>query len=203
MFIEQEAPFLQKLPPKRYEIAHWGPKVKVSSDYHLHCVEDHVYYSVPWQYAGKEAQMRTTLHTVEIFVEGSRIASHVRNRFLPKGSHVTNPTHRHPNHDAWVTHDSAWFRLRAQEIGPSCLQVVNGFLEAGIAEEQGWGWCEKLVRKLDTHPAQVIESACQIALTANAAPSYKTVNALIRNHAEAGGAKRPIDTNPWALRRFK
>ena len=32
----------------------------------------------------------------------------------------------------------------------SCVEpeVVDGFLEAGVAEEQGWGWCEKLLRKL-------------------------------------------------------
>lgn len=203
VFAEQEAPFLQRLPHARYEIAHWGPKVKVPSDYHLQCVEDHVYYSVPWRCAGEVAEMRTTTRTVEVFVGGARVASHVRDRSLPRGWRVTDPTHRHPDHDAWVSHDSAWFRLRAGDVGPACLQVVNGFLEAGVAEEQGWGWCEKLLRKLDRIPAQAIESACETALTANAAPSYKTVNTLIRNRAEAKEAKRAAGGNPWALRRFK
>ena len=77
--------------------------------------------------------------TVEIFVDGSRVASHARDRSLPKGWHVTDPSHRHPDHDAWVSHDSGWFRQKAKGVGPACLQVVNGFLEAGVAEEQGWG----------------------------------------------------------------
>ena len=116
---------------------------------------------------------------------------------------MTDPSHRHPDHDAWVSHDSGWFRQKAKSVGPACLQVVDGFLEAGVAEEQGWGWCEKLLRKLDRIPAQAIESACETALTANAAPSYKTVNTLIKNRAEAKEAKRPAGGNPWALRRFK
>lgn len=203
VFAEKEAPFLQELPRERYDIAHWGPKVKVPSDYHLQCVEDHVYYSVPWRFAGAEAEMRTTMRAVEIFVDGARVASHVRDRSLPRGWRVTDPAHRHPDHDAWVSHDSEWFRLKAKGVGPACLQVVNGFLGAGVAEEQGWGWCEKLLRKLDRIPAQAIESACETALTANAAPSYKTVNTIIRNRAEAREAQRPAGGNPWALRRFK
>ena len=203
VFAEQEAPFLQPLPRERYDIAHWGPKVKVPTDYHLQCVEDHVYYSVPWRYAGAVAEVRTTMRAVEIFVDGSRVASHVRDRSLPRGWRVTDPSHRHPDHDAWVSHDSGWFRQKAKSVGPACLQVVDGFLGAGVAEEQGWGWCEKLLRKLDRIPAQAIESACETALTANAAPSYKTVNTLIRNRAEAKEAKRPAGGNPWALRRFK
>ena len=203
VFLEQEAPYLQKLPQKRYDIAHWGAKVKVSSDYHLQCVEDHVYYSVPWRYVGQSAEMRTTMHAVEVFVDGKRVASHVRDRSLPKGWHVTDPAHRHPDHDVWINHDSAWFRLKAKEVGPACLQVIEGFLEAGIAEEQGWGWCEKLLRKLDKIPAQTIESACKRATAANASPSYKTVNTLIKNRIEANGVKRPTEGNPWALRRFK
>lgn len=203
VFAEQEAPFLQPLPRERYDVAHWGPKVKVPADYHLQCVEDHVYYSVPWRYAGAQAEMRTTMRAVEIFVDGARVASHVRDRSLPRGWRVTDPAHRHPDHDAWVSHDSDWFRQRAEGVGPACLRVVNGFLGAGVAEEQGWGWCEKLLRKLDRVPAQAIESACETALSASAAPSYKTVNTLIRNRAEAKEAKRPADGNPWALRRFK
>ena len=58
-------------------------------------------------------------------------------------------------------------------------------------------------RKLDRIPAQAIESACETALAANAAPSYKTVNTIIRNRAEAREAQKPAGGNPWALRRFK
>ena len=84
---------------------------------------------------------------------------------------------------AWVSHDSGWFRQKAKGVEPACLQMANGFLEAGVAEGREWGWCEKLLRKLDRIPAQAIESACETALTANVAPSYKTVNTLIRNRA--------------------
>ena len=67
---------------------------------------------------------------------------------------------------------------------------------------------DRIIEDLETRyeleiPAQAIESACETALTANAAPSYKTVNTLIKNRAEAKEAKRPAGGNPWALRRFK
>jgi transposase len=56
-------------------IAEWKT-VRASIDYHVEI--DHHYYSVPYQLSGQQLEARFTSATVEIFLSGKRIASHVR-----------------------------------------------------------------------------------------------------------------------------
>lgn len=205
VFKDQEAQCLQPLPHARFDIAHWGSAVTVPKNYHVMCVPDHVHYSVPYRYVGCRVGVRTTMHSVEIFCEGESIARHARDNSLVKGGRVTSNVHRPKSHSDWATHDSAFYRERAREVGTNCLAVIEGFLSAGIAEGQGWNWCEKLLKKLDRLDKAVAEEVCALAISAVPAPSYKTLNTLFKNRG--GDSAKATDPkggdNPWAIRRFK
>jgi transposase len=208
VFERDEAPCLMPLPARRYETAKWGPKVVVPRNYHVRCNEDGVYYSVPWRLVGEKVETRVTRGSVEVFCGGERVATHRRDANLPKGSRVTDPSHMPKSHADWVGHDSGWYRERAAEVGPACSRVVEGFLAAGTAEEQGWQWCEKLLRKLETRSPATVEDVCALAVAATGAPSYKTVNTLFksrdaRDHSAAALESGRADDERWAIRRFK
>lgn len=202
-FRDKEEAALLPLPAARYEVASWSPEVTVPRNFHVMCAADHVYYSLPCRYVGRRACVRTTRTSVEIFCEGERVATHVRDRSKQRGERVTDIAHRPQSHRDLIEHDSAWFRARAAEVGPACSAVIEGFLSEGIAEEQGWGWCEKLLRKLGKHPPATVEEVCASVIAVVPAPSYKTVNTVFKNHVgKAPAPKAAPDDDPWAIRRY-
>ncbi len=75
LFAALDQPALRPLPAERYEIGQWR-KLKVELDYHVPA-EGH-FYSVPYQLAGQQVDIRVTAATVEIFHRGLRVASHAR-----------------------------------------------------------------------------------------------------------------------------
>lgn len=156
-------------------------EVTVPANCHACCTQDGVYCSVPHRLVGQAVQAGWTGRVFEVFCDGERVASHVRNMAPPKGERVADPAHRPGNHADFPDHDSAWLRKEAGATGPSTPAVVESLLAAGIAEGQGWHWCEKLLSKRDGIGADAVEEACSVALKVTPRPSCKTVNALIRN----------------------
>lgn len=86
---QEEKHYLQKLPAIRYEIAKWIYGRKVNLDCHI--VYEKNRYSCPYQHVGKEADLKITDTTIEIYVKGERVATH--NRFP---DYVSN---RYSTHD--------------------------------------------------------------------------------------------------------
>ena len=194
---------LQPLPARPFEIARWCSPVKVPKSYHVLLTQDGVYHSVPHRLVSRYVEMRWTATKVEVFCEGERVATHVRDRSLPRGESVTDPGHRPKSHSDFLDHDSGWYRLQARETGPSTLAVVESFLESGTAEEQGWRWCEKLLAKRESVGAEALEGICSAALAVTDNPSYKAISTLLRNRNRRPGRGEPGDGEDYAIRRFK
>ena len=49
----------------------------VQRNYHVQLTEDHLYYSVPYQYVGKKVKVLYDNRVVEVYLETDRIALHV------------------------------------------------------------------------------------------------------------------------------
>jgi transposase len=99
-FENLEKPALRPLPHERYEYAEWK-KARLGLDYHVD-VDGH-YYSAPYTLAKKEIYARLTSRTIEIFYQGKRVASHVRNN--QKGRHTTYHDHmprKHREYAEWT-----------------------------------------------------------------------------------------------------
>jgi len=73
LFENLDKPALKPLPTEPYQYAQWH-RVKVQSNFHF--VFNKHYYSVPFQYAQKEIEIRSTKKMVECFYQGGRIAIH-------------------------------------------------------------------------------------------------------------------------------
>lgn len=74
-FEEIDKPALKPLPVYPYEFTYFK-KGRVHIDYHVQL--DSHYYSVPYQYIGKEIECRYTSTRVECWYQGKQIAIHVR-----------------------------------------------------------------------------------------------------------------------------
>lgn len=71
-------------------------KVRVHIDYHVE-VDGH-YYSAPYTLLKQQLEARVTERTVELFLKGTRVASHARS--YARGGHTTIPEHMPKAHRA-------------------------------------------------------------------------------------------------------
>ena len=75
VFYEEEKPYLRPLPKFKYEYA-ISKKAKVQPNCHI--AYSYNYYSVPYVYARKEVNLKITDSCIDIYFEGTLIASHKR-----------------------------------------------------------------------------------------------------------------------------
>jgi len=186
LFEEIEKEALLSLPTNRFEIAEWK-KVKANIDYHVTIESCH--YSVPYQLRGKELQARSTDCNVEIFYQGKRVASHVRN--YKKGSVSTVKEHMPKSHQEC----SEWSPSRiinwARKTGPFCAHLVKKIMDEREHPELGYRSCLGIMRLEKKYSKERLESACKRALKVGGT-SYRSVNSILEkglDHQEIGQEK--------------
>ena len=175
LFEQVDQPALRPLPAERYAYAQWKT-ARVHLDYHVE-LEGH-YYSVPHALVGQAVELRTTATTVEVFLRGQRVASHVRHH--ARGHHTTDPAHMpkaHQKHREWTP---ARLEQWAAQIGPSTAQLVTAMLTDRPHPEQGYRACLGLLRLAKRDGAARLDAACARALRAGAR-SYRHVDNILRH----------------------
>jgi hypothetical protein len=88
LFETIDKPALKPLPSRAYEYAEWK-KTRVNIDYHIEI--DRHYYSVPYQLAREQVDVRFTATVVEVLFKNQRVASHQRS-YIP-GKSTTLKAH--------------------------------------------------------------------------------------------------------------
>lgn len=74
IFLQEEKAALRELPALPYEIAEWIYGRKVYPDCHVTYNKNH--YSCPYQYVGKQVDLKITGSFIEIFHKSERLATH-------------------------------------------------------------------------------------------------------------------------------
>jgi transposase len=164
VFLETERHELKKLPSRPYEYA-WFRQAKAGFDYHVALDKTH-YYSVPYQFAGKIVQIRSTLRTVEIFCEGERIACHLRNTDARK-RYITEPSHMPESHRAVAEWSPQRFVSWAEKTGIKTREYIAWLLERKEHPEQAYRTCAGILRIGAAVKLQVMEEICAQALAHN------------------------------------
>jgi transposase len=158
-FEQLDAPALQALPSKRFEIFRWK-SAKVNIDYHVE-FEAH-YYSVPHTLVRTTVELRVTTSLVECFSSNKRVACHALSH--RKGHHTTIAEHMPASHRAhleWTPQKLIDWGLR---IGVSTAQVVTWQLEHRAHPEQGYRACLGLQRLGREYTPARLEAACTRAV---------------------------------------
>jgi transposase len=174
MFLESERPALLPLPETPFEISE-RKKARVNIDYHVEV--DGNYYSVPYTLLKELTDIRLTFTTIEVFLNGVRVASHRRS--YAKGIAVTVLEHM-PSHHRFQTEWNAERIISwASQVGPNTALIAESIMAQRQVPEQGFRSCLGLMRLSKSYDATRFEAACLRALTLGAF-SRKSVQSILQ-----------------------
>jgi len=169
VFAAVEAPALQPLPRRLFELATWST-CTVGPDIHVKVGK--ALYSTPWRLIGQKLDARATWNTVQLVHNGQLVATHVRTDKRKR----TDISHYPPEKIAFAMKTPVWCRRRSREIGPSCATVIDSLLELNalyrLRSAQG------VLGLADKHGAVRLEAACAKAIGAGD-PSYRTIKGIL------------------------
>lgn len=149
---------LRALPKERWEPVVWR-QATVHRDAHI--ALDKRLYSVPWKYIGQAVWVRASAHSLIVYAEDERVATHPR-----RGPGYRSTIEGHlPDHRADLRHRSrAFWEQRAEAMGPQVLHYVSTLFDSDDVLSQ-LRTVQAIVTHLETFPK---ERACA-ALSARGA----------------------------------
>lgn len=189
-FDRLDRPAMKSLPAQPYEYAEWL-KARVNIDYHIEV--DRHYYSVPFQLARTQLDVRLTGAVVEVLHKGHRVASHTRSPLAWK--HTTITAHMpksHQKHLEWTPQR----RLNwGERIGPATCSLIGHLLTSKPHPEMGYRSCLGVFSLAKRHGEDRLEAACARALISGS-PRRKTVQSILEAGLDRHAALFTADTTP-------
>ena len=173
LFEELDQPRLKPLPTEPFVFAQWK-KAKVNIDYHIE-IERH-YYSVPYFHVHQQVEIRLSATTVEIFLQGRRIATHLRS--FVAGRHSTLPEHRPKKHQHLEWTRSHMIQ-RGLAIGSATAAAIEHLLNSRPHPELGYRSCLGVLRLVDRYGPQRLEAACRRAVALQAC-TYRSIKSILK-----------------------
>ena len=183
-YMTEEKEFMRPLPAVAYEPSVWLQQT-VGNDYLVS--DGRNKYSVPFDVIGKEVNIRLTRNLVEVFYNGSRIASHLRESRIVRNP-IVNPEHMTPEHRKFLDCNGEEFSSLATQVGPKTLAVVKHFLSAGREQEQGYKACVSLKKLSEHYGKERLEKACARMLELSGTPSIRNITTILRGQQEKPAA---------------
>lgn len=175
LFEETERSALKPLPVRKYELRYFQ-MAKVQFNYHVYLSCDKHYYSVPFEYRGKQVKIIYTASGVEIYHDNSRLTSHLRDRTANK--YTTIPEHMPSHHRFYHDWSPEKMRSWAGEIGSSVHQLVDQILARRAHPEQAYKVCLGIINLSKKYDHQRVDRACRRALEFEYY-SYKAVRNIL------------------------
>lgn len=165
----------------------------VQRNYHVQLSEDHLYYSVPYQYAGKKVKVLYDSRVVEVYHDNNRIALHIRSAHAK--AYTTLGEHMPPHHQrmqqirGWSKED---LLAQAARVGTCTTQAASLMLENSIYIEQNYKACFGMLMLQKKYAPQRLEAACSRALGGS-----RVNYTMIKNILERGLDKQdPLPDSP-------
>lgn len=176
IFEQDEKQYLRVLPALPYEIAQWYYGRKANLDSHISFKTNH--YSCPYQYVGKEVDLKVTDTLLEMYYHQERLTTHRR---FP--DYVTNQWSTHPEDMPDQFQHTEWDDTRilkwAASIGSSTTGVIEQIFAGVKVKEQGYNSCLSVLRLSKTYTDKRLEAACELALTQFRSPRYRHLKAIL------------------------
>ena len=179
-FESVERAALRPLPPDQFEPMEVY-LLKVQRDCHV--TVQRSAYSVPYEHAGKQAEVHVKPRMVEIFINGVSVVSH--NRAAGPGQRVTHLDHYPEGKQKYFENTPERCRERARAAGPECLRLAETWL--GDSVQDRLRSVQRLLRLAETYGPERLEAAC-----ARASHYGDTAFPRIRSILESGSDKLPL-----------
>jgi transposase len=185
LFDQMDRPAMRPLPIERFVFGEWR-KARVNIDYHVEVVGH--YYSVPYQLVGQAVEVRISAGTVECYLEGRRVASHVRSSQM--GRHTTLAEHMPRAHRDYAQWTPERLIRWAAKAGPAVAEVVEAILGSKAHPQHGFRPCLGIMRLGQQYGDERLEAACRRALEIGA-KRYKSVRSILEKGLEQRLAEEP------------
>jgi len=162
LFYEIEKDKLLPLPTRRYEFKGFAfPTVGIN--YHIYISEDVHYYSVPHKFKGKKVKVIYSSTAVEVYYDGKRIASHVRDR--KRGGYTTKKDHMPSSHRFYAEWSPERILRWAAKVGPSVRELASIILSGRQYPEQAFRSCIGIIGLARKYGNKRVDMACRRAVS--------------------------------------
>jgi len=187
VFEKEERIKLIPLPKEEFKLVKVGSR-KVYHDCHIYV--DYNYYSVPFEYVGKEVEIELAKNLLKVFYQGKEIAVHPR--LSGRGKFSTKPSH-YPTYKRYSdTEYQEKYQAKMAHIGTYAEQLF--FL---IIKEHPKDWnrtVQGILSLQKIYPREVIEAACKRAL------SFGVIRySVIKNICHNGSYILPLEFDKEAV----
>jgi transposase len=179
LFERLDRPALLPLPAIRYEFADWK-KERLPIYYHVR-YDDH-FYSAHYTLTGELLWCRCSGSTIEIFLNGKRVASHARS--YVKYEYTTDSAHRPANHEAQAKWTPERIVAWGKTIGPQTASLIGCVIADKPHPEQGYRSALGIIRLADKFSKARLEKASEKALSIGS-PCYRTVQTMLKHNMES------------------
>jgi transposase len=169
-----DKPVLRPLPPTDYEMAHIA-KARVDLDYHVRLEQR--YYSVPYRLVHQLVEIRSTSRLVEIYHDGHRVASHLRQ--LGPGQ-TTLPEHMPIAHRQMLEWTPSKLIQWGGEIGPDTQRLIQTIFDRPQHPEQNYRSGLGFLQLEKRYGSLRLENACRRALHFGLT-TYKQVRVMLQS----------------------
>ena len=181
-FDSLDRPAMRSLSAQPYEYAEWL-KARANIDYHIEV--DRHYYSVPFQLAKTQLDVRLTGSVVEVLHKGQRVASHARSPLAWK--HTTLTAHMPKSHQKHLEWTPQRLLNWGERIGPATCSIIRRLMEDKPHPEMGYRSCLGVFGLSKRYGEDRLEAACARALTIGS-PKRLTIQSILKagldQHAE-------------------
>ncbi len=182
MFEQYELPRMGLLPTDLFEVKKIT-RAKVQRNYHIFLGEEKNFYSVPWQHTGKQVEVFYTSRSVEVYLSGKRIATHVRlSRYGCEYRYQTNEEHMPRHHLEWKKaqgYDAAYFLEQGRFIGPATQWAIQQVLLGRIHEPQAYNSCKGILHLAKKYSDERLEKAA-IRCQSGGKATYNMLNRILQ-----------------------
>ncbi len=180
VFEKEEKKCLLALPQTDF----YQPKVGIRNVHHdCHIFVESNYYSVPFEYVGKNVEVTIYPNVVKIFYEEKQIAMH--ERVIEKGSFKTSEQHYPSYLQFSSTKSQDSYREKMAKIGENTLKVYQT-----LVDKYPYNWqrmSSGILSLSKRFSPDVVEKACKRALAFNAVQYRK-----IKSICESGSYNLPL-----------
>jgi len=183
VFESEEKPKLKPLPIEEFKMPSVGSR-KVYHDCHVFI--DYSYYSVPFEYVGKEVDIDISKELVRIFYQTKEIAVHPR--LQEKGKFQTNVNH-YPKYKRFSnTEYQEMYQTKMADIGPYAEQIF--FIVIQKHPQDWYRAIQGILSLIKSYPKEIVDLACKRAIAFRVC-QYQVIKRICYN----GSYNLPVEFN--------
>lgn len=203
-FAAVDVPNLRPLPPTRFELI-YKVQVKVALNGCVQLGCDRHYYSVPYQYIGRNTTVSFTRSIVKVFIDGVCVATHPRN--TTKGGYTTVKEHLASHCNAYRERSPQYYIDRAGRISPVFKRLMELLFASDAAPERYYRSADGLLSLQRSTDSNIFETACLASIERNRI-NYPYMQLLIKSltiapKSEAGQYNMPDHSNIRGASEYK